>query len=123
MTYYLNDIWICSSNFFSKFRKQISTNFLSLFLFLGGTAGAVSRIGGSIGKGLAFLTFDDEYQKKRQEGLNKKPANIGEGFARGGKDLFMGFFHGATGIVRQPIRGAQREGVEGFFKGIDSIWI
>lgn len=34
--------------------------------------------------------------------------------------IFQGFVHGATGIVRQPIEGAQREGVEGFFKGIDS---
>lgn len=63
--------------------------FLPFFLFIGGAAGAVSRITGTIGKGLAALTFDDEYQKKRREGLNKKPANIGEGFARGGKGLVM----------------------------------
>lgn len=58
-------------------------------MLIGGAAGAVSRITGTIGKGLAALTFDDEYQKKRREGLNKKPANIGEGFARGGKGLVM----------------------------------
>lgn len=63
--------------------------FLPVLLFIGGAAGAVSRITGTIGKGLAALTFDDEYQKKRREGLNKKPANIGEGFARGGKGLVM----------------------------------
>ncbi|XP_078330281.1 intermembrane lipid transfer protein VPS13A-like isoform X6 [Crassostrea virginica] len=85
---------------------------------VGGAAGAVSRITGTIGKGLAALTFDDDYQKKRREGLNKKPANIGEGFARGGKGLVMGVFDGVTGIVRKPIEGAQKEGVEGFFKGI-----
>ena len=61
----------------------------SVCLFSGGAAGAVSRITGTIGKGLAVLTFDDDYQKKRREGLNKKPANIGEGFARGGKGLVM----------------------------------
>ncbi|XP_052691479.1 intermembrane lipid transfer protein Vps13-like [Crassostrea angulata] len=85
---------------------------------VGGAAGGVSRITGSIGKGLATLTFDDEYQKKRREALNKKPANIGEGLARGGKGIVMGFVDGATGIVRQPIQGAKKEGVEGFFKGI-----
>lgn len=53
-------------------------------MFIVGATGAIHRIIGSLGKGLAVLTFDDEYQKKRQEGLNKKPANIGEGFARGG---------------------------------------
>lgn len=56
-------------------------------MFIDGTAGAIFRISGSFGKGLAVLTFDDEYQKKRQQGLNKKPANIGEGIARGGKGL------------------------------------
>lgn len=57
------------------------------FSFIVGTAGALHRISGSFGKGLAILTFDDEYQKKRQEGLNKKPANIGEGLLRGVKGL------------------------------------
>ena len=56
---------------------------------IGGAAGAVSRITGTLGKGIAALTLDDEYQKKRQEALNKRPANVGEGFARGGKGLVM----------------------------------
>lgn len=30
----------------------------------------------------------------------------------------QGVFDGVTGIVRKPIEGAQKEGVEGFFKGI-----
>lgn len=37
------------------------------------------------------------------------------------KDVFwQGVFDGVTGIVRKPIEGAQKEGVEGFFKGKDS---
>lgn len=62
---------------------------LTIILFSGGAAGGVSRITGSIGKGLATLTFDNEYQKNRRETLNKKPANIGEGLARGGKGIVM----------------------------------
>ena len=58
-------------------------------VYLGGAAGAVSRITGTLGKGLATLTLDDEYQRKRREALNKKPANAREGFARGGKGLVM----------------------------------
>ncbi|XP_052264161.1 intermembrane lipid transfer protein VPS13A-like [Dreissena polymorpha] len=85
---------------------------------VGGAAGAVSRITGTLGKGIAALTLDDEYQKKRREALNKRPANVGEGFARGGKGLVMGVFDGVTGIVRKPIEGAKKEGVEGFFKGV-----
>ena len=32
---------------------------------LGGAAGAISKITGTLGKGLATLTFDKEYQKTR----------------------------------------------------------
>lgn len=62
---------------------------LSHFLNTGGAAGAVSRITGTLGKGLASLTLDEEYQKKRQAQLNKRPATATEGFARGGKGLVM----------------------------------
>ncbi|XP_053594598.1 intermembrane lipid transfer protein Vps13 isoform X2 [Microplitis demolitor] len=84
---------------------------------VGGMAGAVSKITGAMGKGLAALTFDKDYQRKRQEGLNKQPANLQEGLARSGKGLVMGFVDGVTGVVMKPISGAKEEGVEGFFKG------
>lgn len=42
-----------------------------------------------IGKGIAALTFDKDYQRKRQEQLNKQPANLQEGLARSGKGLVM----------------------------------
>lgn len=34
--------------------------------------------------------------------------------------FWQGVFDGVTGIVRKPIEGAQKEGVEGFFKGTDT---
>jgi len=55
----------------------------------GGAAGAVSRITGALGKGIATLTLDDAYQKKRREALNRRPADLKEGLARGGKGLVM----------------------------------
>ncbi|XP_076380466.1 vacuolar protein sorting 13C isoform X3 [Megalopta genalis] len=84
---------------------------------VGGMAGAVSKITGAMGKGLAALTFDKDYQRKRQEQLNKQPSNLQEGLARSGKGLVMGVFDGVTGVVMKPISGAKEEGVEGFFKG------
>ncbi|XP_017891074.1 vacuolar protein sorting-associated protein 13 isoform X2 [Ceratina calcarata] len=84
---------------------------------VGGMAGAVSKITGAMGKGLAALTFDKDYQRKRQEQLNKQPANLQEGLARSGKGLIMGVVDGVTGVVMKPISGAKEEGVEGFFKG------
>nr|XP_034187905.1 vacuolar protein sorting-associated protein 13 isoform X3 [Osmia lignaria] len=84
---------------------------------VGGMAGAVSKITGAMGKGIAALTFDKDYQRKRQEQLNKQPANLQEGLARSGKGLVMGIYDGVTGVVMKPISGAKEEGVEGFFKG------
>ncbi|XP_076625592.1 vacuolar protein sorting 13C isoform X3 [Colletes latitarsis] len=84
---------------------------------VGGMAGAVSKITGAMGKGIAALTFDKDYQRKRQEQLNKQPTNLQEGLARSGKGLVMGVVDGVTGVVMKPISGAKEEGVEGFFKG------
>nr|KAG5695916.1 hypothetical protein BaRGS_017354 [Batillaria attramentaria] len=102
-----------------EFAEGLALGVRSLFGHaVGGAAGAVSRITGTVGKGLAALTLDDDYQKKRREQLNKRPANAREGFARGGKGLVMGVFDGVTGIVRKPVEGAKQEGVSGFFKGV-----
>ena len=57
--------------------------------WLGGAAGAVSRITGALGKGIATLTLDEDYQKKRREAINKRPADLKEGLARGGHGLVM----------------------------------
>ena len=54
---------------------------------LGGAAGAVSRITGTVGKGLAALTLDDEFQQKRRQQMSQKPTNLGQGLARGGKSF------------------------------------
>ena len=38
------------------------------------------QISRSLGKGLAKLTFDEEYQKQRARRMAQKPAHIGEGY-------------------------------------------
>ncbi|XP_043916804.1 vacuolar protein sorting-associated protein 13A isoform X2 [Protopterus annectens] len=85
---------------------------------VGGLAGAASRITGAMAKGVAAITMDEEYQQKRREAMNKQPSGFREGVTRGGKGLVSGFVSGITGIVTQPVRGAQREGAAGFFKGV-----
>ncbi|XP_058021972.1 intermembrane lipid transfer protein VPS13A [Ahaetulla prasina] len=85
---------------------------------VGGLAGAASRITGAMAKGVAAITMDEDYQQKRREAMNKQPAGLKEGFTRGGKGLVSGFVSGITGIVTKPIRGAQKEGAAGFFKGV-----
>lgn len=44
-----------------------------------------------MGKGIAALTFDKEYQRKRQNQMNKTPGSVPEGIARSGKGLVMVF--------------------------------
>lgn len=56
---------------------------------VGGAAGAMSRITGAMGKGIAALSFDDEFQRKRREQMNMKPSTAQEGIARSGKGLVM----------------------------------
>uniref|UniRef100_A0A3B4TYL0 Vacuolar protein sorting 13 homolog C n=1 Tax=Seriola dumerili TaxID=41447 RepID=A0A3B4TYL0_SERDU len=82
-----------------------------------GAAGMVSRITGSVGKGLAAITMDKEYQQKRREEMNRPPRDFGESLAKGGKGLLKGVVGGVTGIVTKPVE-AKREGAAGFFKGI-----
>ncbi|NWH44984.1 VP13A protein, partial [Fregata magnificens] len=91
----------------------------TLFYFpIGGLAGAASRITGAMAKGVAAITMDEDYQQKRREAMNKQPTGLREGITRGGKGLVSGFVSGITGIVTKPIRGAQKEGAAGFFKGV-----
>ena len=40
------------------------------------------------------------------------------GFALGMMDLTGGVYRGVSGIVSQPLRGAQRDGVRGFARGV-----
>jgi len=102
-----------------EFAEGLALGVRSLFGHaIGGAAGAVSRITGALGKGIATLTMDDEYQKKRREEMNKRPADLREGLARGGKGLVMGVVDGFTGVVLKPVEGAKQEGVGGFFKGV-----
>nr|CAI5824993.1 unnamed protein product [Callosobruchus analis] len=102
-----------------EFAEGLALGVKSLFGHtVGGTAGAFSRITGAMGKGIAALTFDEDFQRKRREAINKKPATVQEGLARSGKGLVMGVYSGLTGVFTKPVAGAKEEGVEGFFKGL-----
>ncbi|XP_050421691.1 intermembrane lipid transfer protein Vps13-like isoform X3 [Adelges cooleyi] len=84
---------------------------------VGGAAGAVGRITGTMGKGVAALTFDKNYQKKRQELMNEEPKNFSAGLAQGGRGFVLGVVEGVEGVFKKPFSGAHNDGVKGFFKG------
>ena len=46
-----------------------------------------------------------------------KITGIGSGFKAAGKEFGYGFYDGITGLVTQPMRGAQKEGFAGLVKG------
>lgn len=102
-----------------EFAEGLALGVKSLFGHaIGGAAGAASRITGTLGKGLAALTLDKEYQKKRRQNISRRPQDFTHGIAESGKGLVMGVFDGVTGIVTKPIEGARESGVGGFFKGV-----
>lgn len=85
---------------------------------IGDTAGAFSRITGSLGQAVATLTFDSKFQMRRRLRMQLHPHGIGQGLIKGGTSLLMGLYFGVSGVVVKPVTGARSEGVEGFFKGI-----
>lgn len=51
------------------------------------------------------MTLDEDYQRKRQQAINRRPQNFSEGMARGAKGVGQGFYEGITGVVSKPLEG------------------
>ncbi len=86
---------------------------------LGGVSGSVSKITNTLNRGVLYLSADTEYrQKKEITDIKDKPAGVVDGLAKGAKGFGKSLWAGVTGIVTQPVRGAQSEGISGFGKGI-----
>ncbi|TKS65052.1 Vacuolar protein sorting-associated protein 13C [Collichthys lucidus] len=84
---------------------------------VGGAAGMVSKITGSVGKGLAAITMDKEYQQKRREEMNRPPKDFGESLAKGGKGLLKESWAELLALSPNLWRGRRRR-ERWFFKGI-----
>ncbi|XP_071038592.1 intermembrane lipid transfer protein VPS13A [Parasteatoda tepidariorum] len=85
---------------------------------IGGSAGAISLITGSLGQTFSVLTFDEDYRKKRQYRQQHKSSSLPDTLFNATKSFVLGVGLGLSGVVTQPITGGQQEGVEGFFRGI-----
>ena len=106
-----------------EFAEGVATGVRNLLgSAVGGAAGAFSKITGVLGKGLATLTFDDDFKASRIR--RKEPgSNAATDIAVGGKNVVMGFVDGLTGVVTKPIAGAKQGGAGGFFKGMGKGFI
>ena len=102
------------------FGRGVAKGSLSLLRnTFGGLLGAASKITGSMSKAAAFLSLDDQFAREQQmRQAAQQPTDAVSGVMGGVQSLGMGVFRGVTGVVMDPIKGAQRSGVEGFFKGV-----
>lgn len=80
---------------------------------IGGTAGALSRITGTLGDGASALTMDRKFQSKRRVRMQRSP-----NMAVLTKELAVSPFRGISGVVKRPMEGVQKDGCTGLVKGI-----
>ncbi|KAI1310241.1 hypothetical protein EDD11_003857 [Mortierella claussenii] len=84
-----------------------------------GFSDSLAKISGSVGKGLSAATMDKTFQERRRMGGQRNaPKHALSGISQGASSLAQGLVSGVTGIVEQPLAGAQNGGMEGFFKGV-----
>uniref|UniRef100_A0A914HUN4 Vacuolar protein sorting-associated protein 13 DH-like domain-containing protein n=1 Tax=Globodera rostochiensis TaxID=31243 RepID=A0A914HUN4_GLORO len=84
---------------------------------VGGVLGLASRITGTMGKGVAALTMDEDYQRRRMQ-ARQQPTSIGEGMFRGVRGVGTGVVEGVTGVLSKPVEGVKQGGLLGGIKGI-----
>ncbi|KAH9090755.1 hypothetical protein Ae201684P_006161 [Aphanomyces euteiches] len=82
------------------------------------------KITETLGKGLAMLAMDTEYNAQRQQRALRQAAtigHIGDGIVEGGKDLAGGIWDGVRGVVVEPVVGAATDGASGFIVGLGKV--
>ncbi|CAM9897235.1 unnamed protein product [Ectocarpus sp. 12 AP-2014] len=86
-----------------------------------GVFNSVAGVGGAVTDTVSKLSFDNDYQLRRERDKNKAIANqggVGHGLLQGSKDIAGGLTSGVSGIFMDPVSGAKKGGVGGFFKGV-----
>lgn len=91
---------------------------------VGGFADSAALLTETFSKNMTVLTLDRRYAQKRdrKEMLRDQQqdgsVNVATGIGSGVQKLAQGFIEGVTGVVKAPLRGAEKKGFEGFAKGI-----
>eukprot|EP00466_Bigelowiella_natans_P011263 jgi/Bigna1/132642/aug1.18_g7350 len=83
------------------------------------TVGAAGKVTGTLGKGLAMLSMDDDFIRATNNANERaKKGHIGVGLLSGAEVVGRGILGGVKGLVADPLKGAKKGGVKGFFKGV-----
>lgn len=88
---------------------------------VGGFADSAAALAETFSKNMAVLTLDRRYAQKRDREENLRELNdlnVALGLGSGFQKLAQGFVEGVLGVVKAPIRGAEKKGLEGFAKGV-----
>jgi len=90
---------------------------------VGGIADSASLLMETFSKYMAVVTLDRRYAQKRDRSKSLRlksdsKVTLAGGVESGFLKLVQGFREGVTGVVKAPIRGAEKRGLEGFAKGL-----
>lgn len=94
-----------------------ATSFVKKSVF--GFSDSMAKFTGSMSKGLAAATLDTEFQNQRRMSKSRnRPKHALYGITAGGNAFATSLASGIGGLARHPLQGAEKEGVQGFFKGV-----
>lgn len=83
------------------------------------TADTASKVSGTLGKGLAALSMDDAFMRRRAARMAaQRPHSLAEGLRDGARNLGFSVAEGASGLLTSPLSGARRDGVKGALVGV-----
>ncbi|KAJ5297564.1 hypothetical protein N7508_007813 [Penicillium antarcticum] len=94
-----------------------ATSFVKKSVF--GFSDSMAKLTGSMSKGLAAATLDKEFQtQRRMSKVRNRPKHALYGITAGGNAFATSLASGIGGLARHPLQGAEKEGIQGFFKGV-----
>uniref|UniRef100_H2ZA64 Intermembrane lipid transfer protein VPS13-like C-terminal domain-containing protein n=1 Tax=Ciona savignyi TaxID=51511 RepID=H2ZA64_CIOSA len=85
--------------------------------FSHGLSNSTALMTSSLSKGLGGLTMDEDYDEKRRL-IQLDARDAGGHMVAGVQGLMAGMIGGLTGMITQPVKGAQEDGTKGLLKGI-----
>lgn len=84
-----------------------------------GFSDSMAKFTGSLSKGLAAATLDQEFQNsRRMKRSRNRPKHALYGITSGGNAFAESLASGIGGLARHPMQGAEKEGALGLVKGI-----
>jgi len=83
-----------------------------------GFSDSAAKMTGVIADGLWSASMDSKFQESRDSLRVSRASSSSSHFSAGLKGFGMGMIGGLTSMVTQPIEGASKKGVTGFFAGI-----